>query len=194
MQLLQIVHEASLPLKTRLAAALYFKNFIRFSYVDSNGKYLLPEDEVVTIKQELIGLMIACPPTIQTQLGEAISLIADSDFWERWDTLVADLVSRLSPDNAKINNGVLEVAHSIFQRWRPLYRSDDLYVEINHVLNTFATPFLTLLDVSHPSSAAVVLITPLLAGADQEPPNRLPTDKSPPTRTTRRPSCLTSTP
>lgn len=31
--------------------------------------------------------MISSPPTIQTQLGEAISLIADSDFWERWDTL-----------------------------------------------------------------------------------------------------------
>jgi exportin-2 (importin alpha re-exporter) len=42
---------------------------------------------VQTIKQELVGLMIASPPTIQTQLGEAISLIADSDFWERWDTL-----------------------------------------------------------------------------------------------------------
>jgi exportin-2 (importin alpha re-exporter) len=33
--------------------------------------------------------MIACPPAIQSQLGEAISLIADSDFWERWDTLVS---------------------------------------------------------------------------------------------------------
>lgn len=32
--------------------------------------------------------MISSPPTIQTQLGEAISIIADSDFWERWDTLV----------------------------------------------------------------------------------------------------------
>ncbi len=40
-----------------------------------------------TIKQELVGLMISSPPTIQSQLGEAISLIADSDFWERWDTL-----------------------------------------------------------------------------------------------------------
>jgi exportin-2 (importin alpha re-exporter) len=55
---------------------------------DGNGNYKLPEQEVAAIKQELIGLMIACPPTIQTQLGEAISLIADSDFWERWDTLV----------------------------------------------------------------------------------------------------------
>jgi hypothetical protein len=31
--------------------------------------------------------MISSPPSIQTQLGEAISIIADSDFWERWDTL-----------------------------------------------------------------------------------------------------------
>jgi exportin-2 (importin alpha re-exporter) len=58
----------------------------------------------------------------------------------------------LTPDNAKVNNGVLEVAHSIFQRWRPLYRSDELFMEINHVLNQFATPFLNLLLVSSPLS------------------------------------------
>ncbi|KAF3021517.1 importin-alpha export receptor [Neopestalotiopsis sp. 37M] len=143
--LLQIVHNESLPQQNRLSAALYFKNFIRFNYVDAEGNYKLPSNEVETIKQELIGLMITCPPAIQTQLGEAISLIADSDFWERWQTLVTDLVSRLTPDNAKVNNGVLEVAHSIFQRWRPLYRSDDLFTEINHVLKTFAAPFLELM-------------------------------------------------
>jgi len=32
--------------------------------------------------------MIAVPASIQSQLGETISLIADSDFWTRWDTLV----------------------------------------------------------------------------------------------------------
>jgi len=48
----------------------------------------LPQDEVVAIKNELVGLMISVPPVIQSQLGEAISVIADSDFWERWDTLV----------------------------------------------------------------------------------------------------------
>lgn len=55
---------------------------------DEDRNYKLPLDEVNTIKQELIGLMISCPATIQTQLGEAISIIADSDFWDRWDTLV----------------------------------------------------------------------------------------------------------
>ena len=47
-----------------------------------------------------------------------------------------------------VNNGVLSVAHSIFKRWRPLYRSDSLYEEINHVLGKFGKPFLALLIVS----------------------------------------------
>ena len=89
--------------------------------------------------------MASVTPAIQTQLGEAISLIADSDFWENWETLMDDLVSRLTPDNAQVNAGVLQVAHSIFKRWRPLFKSDELYIEINHVLSKFAKPFLLLL-------------------------------------------------
>ncbi|EMR63540.1 putative chromosome segregation protein [Eutypa lata UCREL1] len=145
LQLLKIVATDSLQPNIRLASALCFKNFIRHNYVDEDGNYKLPIDAVNTIKQELIGLMIVCPATIQTQLGEAISIIADSDFWERWNTLVRDLVSRFTPADSKVNNGVLEVAHSIFVRWRPLFRSDDLFTEINHVLETFAVPFLELL-------------------------------------------------
>ena len=123
-----------------------FKNFIRLNYVDEDGAYRLPEDEVATIKQELVGLMISSPSNIQTQLGEAISIIADSDFWTRWDTLVQDLVSRLSATDPKVTNGVLEVAHSIFVRWRPLYRSNELFEEINHVLANFGEPFVRLLS------------------------------------------------
>ncbi|GAB7353432.1 hypothetical protein MBLNU459_g3901t1 [Dothideomycetes sp. NU459] len=144
--LLQIVASASYPNTTRLASALFFKNFIKRNWTDEDGNYKLAESEVVAIKSELIGLMISVPPTIQTQLGEAISVIADSDFWERWDTLVDDLVSRFTPDNAQVNNGVLQVAHSIFRRWRPLFRSDALFTEINHVLSKFCAPFLTLLQ------------------------------------------------
>ena len=107
--------------------------------------------------------MISVPPNIQSQLGDAVGIIADSDFWQKWDTLVdvgrpshptfpranpfQDLVSRLTADNPSVNNGVLQVAHSIFKRWRPLYRSDDLFTEINHVLEKFGTPFLTLVEV-----------------------------------------------
>lgn len=146
--LLKIVSEQSRPLKTRLAAALAFKNFIRHSYVDEDGNYKLPLPEVQTIKRELVGLMIASPSTIQTQLGEAITIIADSDFWERWDTLVAELVSRLSTTDPKVTNGVLEVAHSIFVRWRPLFQSNALNIEVMHVVNTFGDSFIRMLSVA----------------------------------------------
>ena len=56
-------------------------------------------------------------------------------------------MSRLTPDNIVVNNGVLQVAHSIFKRWRPLMRSDDLFTEINHVLSRFGEPFLVQLQV-----------------------------------------------
>ncbi|KAM0260697.1 hypothetical protein ACHAQJ_002613 [Trichoderma viride] len=143
--LLTIVSSDSLPVNTRLGAALAFKNFIRINYVDADGNYKIPQDEVQTIKERLIGLMIASPANIQSQLGEAVSIIADSDFWERWDTLTQDLVSRFSAADPKVNIGVLEVAHSIFVRWRPLMGTAALYTEINHVINTFGTPFFQLL-------------------------------------------------
>ncbi|PYH94234.1 Cse1-domain-containing protein [Aspergillus ellipticus CBS 707.79] len=146
LQLLQITATASYPYNTRLASALFFKNFIKRNWTDEDGNYRLQLDEVTTIKQELISLMISVPAGIQTQLGEAVSVIADSDFWERWDTLVDDLVSRLQPKNPVVNNGVLQVAHSIFKRWRPLFRSDELYREINHVLERFGSPFLALFE------------------------------------------------
>ena len=55
---------------------------------DEDGNHKLPQNEVMAIKRELIGLMISVPPNIQYQLGDAIGVIADSDFWERWDSLV----------------------------------------------------------------------------------------------------------
>ncbi|KAH6641560.1 CAS/CSE protein [Chaetomium tenue] len=147
LSLLSIVSTGAQPLKTRLAAALAFKNFIRHNYVDEEGNYKLPQDEVLAIKQELVGLMISSPPTIQTQLGEAISIIADSDFWERWDTLTQDLVNRLSKTDYKATNGVLEVAHSIFVRWRPLFQSNDLNREILHVVAIFGEPYIQMLSI-----------------------------------------------
>lgn len=88
LQLLQITASTSYPYNTRLASALCFKNFIKRNWTDEDGNYKLQLDEVATIKRELISLMISVPAGIQSQLGEAVSVIADSDFWERWDTLV----------------------------------------------------------------------------------------------------------
>lgn len=143
--LLHVVASSNLPISTRLAGALFFKNFIRRKWVDESGNHLLPPAQVELIKKEIVPLMISLPNNLQVQVGEAISLIADSDFPKKWPNLLEDLASKLSPDDMVLNEGVLTVAHSIFKRWRPLFRSDELFLEIKLVLDVFTVPFLSLL-------------------------------------------------
>jgi exportin-2 (importin alpha re-exporter) len=55
---------------------------------------MLPENEVAAVKHELVGLMVSVAPGLQSVLGEAISIIAESDFYARWETLV-DVSNRI---------------------------------------------------------------------------------------------------
>lgn len=143
--LLHVVASANLPVPTRLAGALFFKNFIKRKWVDEDGNHLLPAGNVKLIKEEILPLMITLPNNLQVQIGEAISVIANSDFPNNWPTLLEDLASRLTTVDMVTNKGVLVVAHSIFKRWRPLFRSDELFLEIKAVLDVFTEPFLNLL-------------------------------------------------
>ena len=88
MSLLEVVAAEASGSTARLAGALYFKNYIKRKWVDEEGNHLLPQSEVTAIRRELIGLMISVPANVQYQLGDAIGVIANSDFWEKWDTLV----------------------------------------------------------------------------------------------------------
>ncbi len=81
--LLQIVSSDKYDGTLRLSSALYFKNFIKRNWTNATGDYKLPQDEVVAIKTEIVGLMTTVPLNIQNQLGEAISTIADSDFYKK---------------------------------------------------------------------------------------------------------------
>ena len=143
--LLHVVSSTNLPISTRLAGALFFKNFIKRKWIDENGNHLLPPNDVMLIKKEIVPLMISLPGNLQVQIGEAISVIADSDFPQNWPTLLQDLATRLTNDDMITNKGVLTVAHSIFKRWRPLFRSDELFLEIKLVLDVFTQPFMSLL-------------------------------------------------
>lgn len=117
---------------------------------------LLPDEDMTKIKSAIIDFMTQLPPNLQVQIGEAVSIIADSDFPDRWMDLIPTLVSKLSEDPSS-NNGVLTVAHSIFSRWRPLFRTDQLFLEIKLALDQFAPTFLKLLQMidtqieSHPN-------------------------------------------
>lgn len=143
--LLHIVASSNLQAGVRLAAALFFKNLIRRRWVNEDGEYLLPVEDCEHLKSEILGIMITLPSQLQIQIGESISIIADSDFPHKWPGLVDELVNKLSLDDFVLNKGILLVAHSIFKRWRPLFRSDELFLEIKLVLSKFAEPFMALL-------------------------------------------------
>lgn len=147
LQLLHIANSDAVSMPVRLAGALCFKNYVRKHWVDENGNHLLPANDVELIKKEIVPLMTTLPATLQTQIGDAIATIADSDFPAAWPDLLGDLVSRLSQEDMIVNRGVLTVAHSIFKRWRPLFRSDELFLEIKMVLDVFTEPFLKLLQL-----------------------------------------------
>lgn len=143
--LLQVVANTSIPLDTRLAGSLFFKNLIKRKWTDADGNYMLAEQDVVAIKSNILDLMISSPPQPRKQLGEAISVIANSDFPDKWPDLVPNLVLKLDMAQPDSNNTVLSVAHTIFERWRHLSRSDALFLEIKLVLEQFAPSYLTLM-------------------------------------------------
>ena len=42
---------------------------------------------------------------------------------------------------------MLQIAHSVFKRWRPKFRTDELFSEIKYVLEIFCQPYLVLFQV-----------------------------------------------
>lgn len=142
--LLHVVASPNINSSVRLAGALYFKNLVKRKWTNEDGNYLLPIQDVVKIKEEILDVMIQLPPQLQSQIGEAISLIAESDFPQNWENLIDNLVNKLSLEDYAQNKSILVVCHSIFKKWRPLFRSDELFSEIKLVLDKFVGPFLKL--------------------------------------------------
>ncbi|KAJ2368139.1 importin-alpha export receptor [Coemansia sp. RSA 2610] len=141
--LLQLVNSSSTDDHIRFAAALYFKNFVRRRWAQSEeAEDTISQADRQAVKSELVGLMISAPKKLQLQLGEAVSIIADNDFPEKWPELISTLVGKLSATDYHINNGILQTAHTVFKGWRSDFRSDRLYAKINYVLSEFTEAYM----------------------------------------------------
>lgn len=152
--LLQVVASSDVPLDTRLAGALFFKNLIKRRWTDADGAYLLAAADVAAIKANILELMVAAPAQPRKQLAESVAVIAASDFPDRWPDLVPLLVQKLDVAHPDANNTVLSVLHAIFERWRHLARSDALFLEIKLVLDQFAPAYLELMQEADRQIAA----------------------------------------
>ncbi|TPX53175.1 hypothetical protein SeMB42_g00951 [Synchytrium endobioticum] len=147
--LLQLVQDGNTSESVRIAAGLYFKNYIKKYWKMGDDEVdHMPQADRAMVKQILVTLMISVPYRLQLQLSEAITIIADTDFPQDWQGLVQELVTRLSPTDFNVNNGVLQTAHSIFKRWRHQFASTKLFTEIKFVLDQFCAPYLQLFQTT----------------------------------------------
>ncbi|GKU96630.1 hypothetical protein SLEP1_g9842 [Rubroshorea leprosula] len=149
---LRLVAEPTVDDQIRHAAAVNFKNHLRFRWVPSNdpnaGPTLIPilDPEKEQIKALIVSLMLSSSPRIQSQLSEALAVIGKHDFPKVWPTLLPELVASLQKaaqvsDYASIN-GILGTANSIFKKFRYQYKTNDLLLDLKYCLDNFSAPLL----------------------------------------------------
>jgi exportin-2 (importin alpha re-exporter) len=115
--LMKLFELPTLDLQIRMAAAILFKNCIKKHWRQIEGSPdVIPETDRITIKTYIVDLMLHTPILIQKQLSESLTIVADNDFPKKWENLLEELVRRITNQDFRILNGVLQTAHSIFKR------------------------------------------------------------------------------
>lgn len=149
LEILKIVAQADgVDPTVRQAAAVRFKNVIAKGWDTdredgTDGIVVLPADRT-TLKAHLVQLMCTTPARIQAQLSESISLIAAKDYPQQWENLLPELIKQLQTTDTSILHGVLKTMESIFNRFRYVERSDDLYRVLKYTLDGCQSPLLAL--------------------------------------------------
>lgn len=147
---LYLTRRDDLGSEVHISAAIAFKNFIRRNWrYDPNDETSDQVDRIDAqqrelIKQHITKFMLESPAHIQRQLSEAITIIGQNDFPEKWPTLIVELETFLKTSlNQNFHSilGVLQTAHSIFRRYRYELQSNRLWSEIKLVIDHFAQPF-----------------------------------------------------
>uniref|UniRef100_A0A4W5QZE5 Exportin-2 n=1 Tax=Hucho hucho TaxID=62062 RepID=A0A4W5QZE5_9TELE len=125
----------------RVCSAVTFKNYIKRNWrIIEDEPNKISDPDRTTIKANIVNLMLSSPEQIQKQLSDAISIIGREDFPMKWPDLLTEMVTRFQSGDFHIINGVLRTAHSLFKRYRHEFKSNELWLEIKLVLDTFANP------------------------------------------------------
>lgn len=146
MVIMQIVCEPSVDEQVRQAAAVNFKNHIKFRWETPDADaptsvVSIQEPEKEQIKGAIVNLMLSTPPKIQSQLSEALAIMSQHDFPRKWQTLLPELVKSLATANDyTVINGILQTANSIFKRFRYEFKSNELFTDLKYCLDGFSAP------------------------------------------------------
>lgn len=133
-------------------AALLFKNHVKRYWVPEEGEpdYISP-DEREGITTNIVELMCSSPRAVQRVLTEGLTIICNSDFPDGTPHLLPELVGRLetasTEGNIHVINALLELANSIFKRFRGANDDDSVRAPLLYVVENFAQPLLDVFAV-----------------------------------------------
>ncbi|CAO1617205.1 unnamed protein product [Jaminaea pallidilutea] len=149
--LLELIASAQTAAAIRLAASIHLKNLIRARWdadeAQDAGLPVVDESTKATLRQNLLPLLLSLsslanptPLPLRLQLNTSLSLVASHDFPRAWTGLLDDILARLSEPNPDLGvvQACLSTLHEVTKAWRGQFRSDELYEEINYVLEKFA--------------------------------------------------------
>jgi len=140
--LLNLLQSDGVDVTIKVAGSITFKNYVKRNWpVTEEGGDKVHASDREAVKTLIIDLMLKSPGPVQKQLSQAIAIIGQQDFPEKWTNLVPDMVSRFATGDFHIINGVLQTAHSIFEKYSVEFKSQKLWEEIKFVLDNFAKPF-----------------------------------------------------
>ncbi len=112
------------------------------NWIDDEGRAVL--------QQHLVGLLMGCPDDkLAALLLEGIALMSKRFIQKDWPALVPELIKHLQQQENPINmSRALEAIKKICKKYRYMFRSDDLYREMNYMIENLSPILLNNLTVS----------------------------------------------
>lgn len=93
---LQLLTEERLELPVRQAGAVFFKNLVKQHWApEDETSFTIPADVKGQVREGLLRLILFVPELLQSQLSEALALVAKHDFPQQWPTLLPEVVSQI---------------------------------------------------------------------------------------------------
>ena len=87
--LLTLLAQPAIDQSIRFSAALYFKNTVKRHWKQIPGEDdWIAEQDREAVKSAIVEIMMHVPSTLQLQISEAVTIIANNDFPQRWPNLI----------------------------------------------------------------------------------------------------------
>jgi exportin-2 (importin alpha re-exporter) len=90
------------------------------------------------LQENIMNALYTTPNNISLILSDVCEMIARDSFNNTWPSFVPDLIEGLKQDDPVITMRVLRTFSPVLMKIRNSYRSDDLYTQINYVIENFA--------------------------------------------------------